>query len=97
MSRRRFQFSLGLRPSGLATLDDVKGNRGLHPSATARVGANLERAANRFQSLFHADEAEAFGPHGFDVKSHAIVDDAQGEPERAPSEMHRLLPWPGCT
>src|SRR5688572_1544576 len=85
------RIGLGGGPTVLATLDNGERNRGLHPSATARAGADLESAANRFQSLFHADEAETFRPHGIEVKAHAIVDDAQGEAGRASSEMHRDL------
>jgi hypothetical protein len=78
----------------LDSLDSFSGNCGLYASAAAGAGANLKKSAYRFQSLFHADEAEPMGPGAFNVKSYAIVDNTQLETAGTPSQMHRYFTGP---
>ena len=90
MTRRRFRLGVDAKPSRVVALRDVKANGGIHPSARPRTGVNVDEAANHFQSLSHANEAEAFGRHDLSVKPDAIVDDAQGRRESIPSSVANI-------
>src|SRR5688572_18083925 len=79
MTRRRFRLRVAVGTSRHAAWREFKGNGGIHLSATAWAGSNLEQSANHFQSLFHTKEAEAVGRHDLSVKPDAIVDDAPAE------------------
>ena len=51
----------------------------LQPGAVAWPGMNLERSADGFDTLAHADEAQASAPRAFDVEPNAVVNNGQRE------------------
>src|SRR3954462_1417553 len=67
-------------PPNSSALRRVERHAGGQSSPGAGTGMDLERAAERFHALHHAEQPEALTPRGLDVESHAIVADGHREP-----------------
>src|SRR3954468_11334945 len=78
-------------PPNSSALRRVERHAGGQSSPGAGTGMDLERAAERFHALHHAEQPEALTPRGLDVESHAIVADGHREPVGAPAQAHRHL------
>ena len=75
------------RRHAFGTLRNVQGNRRLHPRAGAgRWSESRERRQSASRRSFMLTRPRPLAHMRFDVESHAIVDDAQGELDRAPVE-----------
>ena len=82
MQNRHKEWVRALHGDAVGALNGAHWNAEFQAGSCTRGGPDLKCAANRLEPFAHADEAKAFPPRAFNIKSDSVVSNREFEATR---------------